>query len=110
MYRFSAGVADLERDFAGLLAVVGGRGVSASSGRAEVEAVGEALEGPGTCICMSKGDTIGAGLLCTAAIVVDMGMMAVDDRGQRRFICHLVIQLFDSVIALTVPECINATS
>ena len=102
MYRFSAGVADLERDFAGLLAGVGGRGVSASSGRAEVEAVGEALDGPGICTCMSSGDTIGAGLLCTAAIVVDMGMMAVDDRGQR-VICHLVIQLFDSVIDLPVP-------
>ena len=89
LYRFSAGVADLERDFAGLLAGVGGRGVSASGGRTEVEAVGEALDGPGICTCMSSGDIIGAGLLCTAAIVVDMVMMAEDDRAQRRSICHL---------------------
>lgn len=73
--------------------------------------MGEALEGPDICTCMSSGDTIGAGLFCTAAILVDMGMIAVDDRGQG-VICHLVIQLFDSVIALPVPGSshLNATS
>jgi hypothetical protein len=42
-------------------------------GGVEVEAVAGILDGPDTCTCMSKGDdTIGAGLLCTAAIVDDM--------------------------------------
>jgi hypothetical protein len=67
-YRLSPGVADLDRDFVTRLTGVGGDSTSILALFA-AGGWGDRVEGPAS-YSMSNGESMGAGLLCTAAILL----------------------------------------
>ena len=69
LYRLSPGVADLERDFVTRLTGVGGEAALAGACLAGDCALWTELEDGPAVFSMSSGESIGAGLLWTAAIL-----------------------------------------
>jgi len=59
---------------------------------------GDLVEGPAS-YSMSRGESMGAGLLCTAAILLLVWVY----RGQMTESGYLSYQLFDSVIGVLIP-------